>query len=258
MQKLLLSGAAAGALFASSLAVNAADLPAYRPAPAPAPYWSWSGFYLGGPVGSGWAHKEWTADPTGFFTFRVGPNGFPASSDIGGAVYGAQAGFNYQFGQTVLGLEVEGSFADIQGDTKCANAAFICETKVRALGAVTGRLGYAFDRALLYVKGGAAFASERYHADSFFFPVTGPFGVDLQARDTRWGGTVGAGLEYAFGPSWSAKVEYNYYGFDTRRIDFTNVATGAVVPLEIKQNIQIVKLGVNYKLDWFSPVVANY
>src|SRR5262245_19800221 len=206
MRKLLLSSVAAAALSAAVLPAKAADLAPYR---APAPYWSWTGFYFGGHLGSGWAFKQWD-DPTGVFAaFGITP--FTGKSDFGGAIGGFQVGFNYQVGSLVWGLEADASLADIEGDTRCALALALCNTHITALGTITGRLGYTWDYLLLYVKGGAAWAREDLRLNSFFFAD------DFQATDTRWGWTIGAGLEYAFTSGFSAKVEYNYLGFVTER-----------------------------------------
>ena len=68
-----------------------------------------------------------------------------------------------------------------------------------------GQVGYAWNAALLYVKGGAAVASQRC---DIFNTLTG---IDLgQAERTHWGGVVGVGLEYGFAPNWTAGIEYDY------------------------------------------------
>ena len=158
MRKLLLGATALVAVIAGTPA-HSADLAVRAPY---VPAWSWTGFYFGGHVGGVWVRKDWEADPSGFFTPIVGPNGFPARSDIGGTTYGIQFGYNYQVGQWVWGVEVDWAFADVQGNTRCANAQLLCETKVKSLGDATVRLGYTVDHLLLYLKGGAAWAREQY------------------------------------------------------------------------------------------------
>ena len=73
---------------------------------------------------------------------------------------------------------------------------------------------------------------------------------NFQGLETRFGWTAGAGVEWAFSPNWSVKLEYDYYGFGTRSVTFVDSITGTVGPLDI-QNIQVVKLGVN--LHVFGP-----
>jgi len=137
----------------ASAPVMAADM-RLPPPPAPAPLaFPWTGFYLGAHMGSAWTNGEWTA---------IGVLGTDASIDAAGFIGGVQAGFNYQFaGGWVIGLE-----GDFTGSTmsKSVNGCFAdptqtCTLKNRWTALLTGRLGYAFDRSLFYVKGGAAWAS---------------------------------------------------------------------------------------------------
>ena len=75
----------------------------------------------------------------------------------------------------------------------------------------------------------------------------------------KWGWTAGAGVEYALTRNWSAKLEYDFMGFGTSRVDFDLGPAGlAIIPIDVKQRIQAVKLGLNYKLDWGALVAASY
>jgi outer membrane immunogenic protein len=244
MKKLLLGTAALVALATANPAFSA-DLPAKAPVYAPA--WSWTGFYFGGHIGAGWARKDWVFDASGL----LGGINFPGNSNIGGYVGGGQLGFNYQSGQLVWGAEVSLSAAEIEGDAKCVVGTALCNTRVDWLGTATIRLGYAADRLLAYVKGGAAWAHDNYRISSTNFVNV------LEAKHTRWGGTVGAGLEYAFNQAWSAKVEYDYLGLGTRRVTLVD-QFNIRYPVDIRQDIHIFQLGVNYRFDWASPVVARY
>jgi outer membrane immunogenic protein len=119
------------------------------------------------------------------------------------------------------------------------------------LGSVTGRLGYAWGPALLYAKGGYAFKdSDGLTASVAGSPVA--FTTDSNHRD---GYTVGAGLEYMFAPSWSAKIEYQYYNFGS-----TTFVTGPVglVGTRYRDDENTVKAGINYRFNWGGPVVARY
>lgn len=251
--KTSLLGATALVAIITGTPARSADLPAIK-VPFVAPVWNWTGFYFGGHIGAGSAFKQWD-DPTNAF---VPVTGFPftGKSDIGGSIGGGQIGFNYQNGAVVWGVEADASFADIEGDARCATAIFLCNAQITSLGTITGRLGFSWDHLLFYGKFGGAWAHEKYRANSFFFLD------DFQATDTRWGWAIGAGLEYAFTSGLSVKVEYNYLDFGTKQIAFSNTgiptiaSIAAGVPLDIKQNMHLVKLGVNYRLDWFSPAVA--
>ena len=218
---------------------SAADIPVKAPVRAPATIpvspFSWTGCYIGGHVGGGWALKDWTDNIGG------------TSHTADGVVAGGQVGCDYQAGQWVFGAEGQFSWANLEGQS--VNPAFPTETersKIDFIGTVTGRLGYAVDRTLFYVKGGGAWVNERFDvADT---AVGG--GVHYDAgRQTRWGWTVGAGLEYAFAPNWSAKIEYNYMDFGSDRFVFNDVVhsdPGFSIP-GIDQQIHTVKIGLNWR-----------
>jgi outer membrane immunogenic protein len=235
MKKLLLAGAAIFALCSAS--AMAADVPVkmpYKAAPA-APVFNWSGFYVGGNVGYGWASKDW--------------NTGPISMDPKGVVGGGQIGVNWQSGVWVFGIEGAGDWADLRNTTSCPNPAFNCRSKVDGLASVTGRIGYAWNTALLYVKGGGGWSFDKYDVH---LAATGAF--TAAGSETRGGWTVGVGYEYAFSPNWSARIEYDYYGFGSRTLTFTDASL-----VRIRENVQTVTVGLNYKFDWGkSPVVAKY
>lgn len=225
---------------ACSQLANAADLPP-APPPAPAPYYkpalppifSWTGFYLGLHGGGAFGKKDWS-DPI------LGSLG---SHDVSGGVAGGQIGFNYQAGPAVFGVEVDAAWAGLRGSHNLlAIPGVVAETKVDFLGTVTGRVGAAWGMALLYVKAGGAWAHDKYDLTIV--------GVNVaSASETRWGWTVGAGLEYAFSPNWSAKIEYNYLDFGTKTV--TSTILGVIpVSADIGQNINIVKAGFNYRFGY--------
>ena len=144
---------------------------------------------------------------------------------------GVQAGYDYQFAPNwVMGLEANYSFLDTS--SSFAN---------RGLGSVTGRLGYTWGPAMLYAKGGYAWADSRF---------SNGFG----GSGGRDGYTVGGGLEYMFTQNWSGKIEYQYYDFG-----HVNVfdGTGAFVG-NIHNDQHTIKAGLNYRFNWGGPVVAKY
>jgi outer membrane immunogenic protein len=167
---------------------------------------------------------------------------FPNYGTVGGTIGGGQIGFNYQSGSIVLGLEADASWASVDGATRCAFAYFICGSQVNSLGTLAARIGVPLDhRTLLYVKAGAAWAHDKYHMNSFEF-------IDvLDGSQTRWGWMGGGGLEYAFAPDWSAKVEYNYLDLGTARVVFMDTVDPTAVPIDIRQNLHLIKLGINYR-----------
>jgi outer membrane immunogenic protein len=238
----LLAGFAASAIFSG--AAMAADIsrPVYKAPPAgalPVTY-DWTGFYVGGHVGYGWAHNDWRD------AFGLG-----LTNSSNGFLGGGQAGFNYQIGQFVLGAEGDFSWSGINGGSTAGlavpppGASF--NTDLNWISTLTGRAGIAFDRWLVYGKGGVAWANSKFSTNNYTFPAA----VDV--TDTRIGWTAGAGVEYAFAPAWSAKLEYNYLDFGD-----TNVSFAPGISTNIDQQIHAVKLGINYKFGFPGATAAHY
>jgi len=222
------------ALFAAVAAIgfasiaSAADMPvkAVR-GPIAAPVYNWTGFYVGGFGGGLWGKKDWT-----FL------NGATTGHTANGFLGGAQIGYNWQAASWVFGIQGDWGWSGAKGSSACPNAAFTCETQIKSLGSVTGRVGYAWNNVLAYVKGGGAWIKDDYKATSGANIYTG--------SNTPGGWTVGTGLEYGFTPNWSAFVEYDYYNFGTHRIVFTNAA-GATDNFDSKQRVGVIKGGVNFR-----------
>jgi outer membrane immunogenic protein len=229
--------ALAGAV-GSPLAAFAQADPVYkaRPGAGPAVY-NWTGFYAGAHGGYGWS---------------LGGN-----LKIEGWLAGAQVGYNHQVNQWVFGVEADGSFTDIQGQVRVADDAPPSVANfadyVEGLATIAGRLGYAWNNVLFYGKGGAA--AVRNHLQ-FTYNASG------NSREWQWGWMAGVGLEYGIGQNWSIKVEYNYLDFGTKGYTFQtcNSCPGPAAPfdVELKQQIQVVKLGLNWRFYNPSPVVARY
>ena len=155
--------------------------------------------------------------------------------DYDGFIGGGQVGFNYQINQFVLGAEGDWGWTNAKGSTGCiSNAAISCGVELKSVATLTGRVGYAIDRVLLYVKGGGVWVREDYPVA----PGT-PFAITLSNSRTGW--LVGGGLEYGLSANWSTKLEYNYLGLGTDRLNFA----GAIE--DITQKAHVVKLGVNYR-----------
>jgi outer membrane immunogenic protein len=216
---------------------EAADLPPARMPPAVAPIayappvYNWTGFYIGGNIGGGFADSRWS-DPFG------GPhNTFNDSGFIGGG----QVGYNAQFNWLVLGVEGDFDWTNLKGSGTDSIGDSI-NTKTEWTSTATGRIGAAFDRLLVYGKGGVAFAQDRSTLNDVF-------GGSASTSQTRTGWTAGAGLEYALDRNWSAKVEYDYLGFGSQSL---NLGTPALpgYTTNASLNVQEVKAGVNYHFNW--------
>ena len=224
MKRVILAATSALILAAGINAAAAADLgrrPVQMPIKAPpmySPAYNWSGFYLGINGGGGWGRSSW--DSVGGF-------------DVDGWLVGGTVGYNYQMGQTVLGIEGDIDWSNIKGSSAPASCPLGCETKNTWLGTVRGRLGYSFDRFLPYVTGGVAFCDIK---------ASTPGVAGNSATNTGW--TAGAGVEYAFTNNLSAKVEYLYVDLG----DFNcGISCGASATDNVSFNANIVRGGLNYK-----------
>jgi outer membrane immunogenic protein len=234
MKRMLIVGAlalAAGGQMFSAGALFAADLPYPRPLPQapvayfpPPPAYSWTGFYIGINGGGGFGNSNFL-DPV------LGNSG---SFNISGGLIGGTVGANYQFGQFVLGIEGDGDWQNFDGTTGNGSCAFVgCETKSNWLATVRGRAGYAWDRVLFYGTGGAAFANVQAAAGVFPFQSS-----------TQTGWTAGLGVEYAFAPNWSAKVEYLYVGLPNAPCGFGSCGSTTTT---VSLNESVIRGGVNFK-----------
>ena len=253
MKKFLLGTVGLVALSLSAPA-SAADLAARPYAKAPpmiAAVYDWSGFYIGINGGWGSTHKCW--DFSGQATARLAVNLAEGCHDATGGTVGGQIGYRWQASSWVFGLEAQGNWADFTGSNVSLNFPLITNrTKVDAFGLFTGQVGYAFNNALLYVKGGAAVVGDKY---SYFPTATGI--VNGTANETRWGGVVGVGLEYGFAPNWSVGIEYDHAFMGGRDITFNQTAPVVASPVDrIGQDLDIVTARINYR--WGGPVVAKY
>jgi len=236
-----LFAASAIPILLAGLPTQAADMPAKPPIYKPPVAYSWTGFYIGGHVGSGWNTGEW----------RLVGIGNVGSGTAPGFVGGAQIGVNYQIDAVVLGFESDVSWADLSGENCNLQGTLNCNSKAERFGTIAGRVGVAFDRALVYFKSGAAWGHYTHVVSLLGAPIP-----ENQVSSSKWGWMAGAGIEYALMRNWSAKLEYDFIDFGTGRVDLNfGFAPGAG---ETKQRIQTVKLGLNYKFDWGGAVAASY
>jgi outer membrane immunogenic protein len=128
-------------------------------------------------------------------------------------------------------------------------------SRIDSFGLITGQVGYAWNSVLLYVKGGGAVVGDKY--DVFAAPGTPGAGALLaSARETRWGGTVGAGLEFGFAPNWSVGVEYDHMFLGHRTIGLTTPAGAVFASDRIGQDVDMGLVRLNYR--WGGPVIAKY
>jgi len=251
MKKVLLVTSSLIALGAVAPA-SAADLAArpYTKAPPPvvASVYDWTGFYIGINGGWGSSHNSWTN--TAVAGVALTPFG-EGSHDASGGTVGGQIGYRWQAGGWVFGLEAQGNWADFSGSN--ASAAFALlnnRTKIDSFGLFTGQIGYAWNTTLFYVKGGAAVTDSKYEG------LTTAGALVDSASDTRWGGTVGVGLEWAFAPGWSAAVEYDHLFMGNNNYTLVTPTGLNSRNDDIKQDVDLVTVRLNYKFG--GPVVPRY
>lgn len=223
--------ATTGFVAIATATASAADLPrrpVYKAPPAPiAQIYDWTGFYIGGHLGGAWSSEEATLVGTGS-TAGLDPSGFLA---------GGQIGVNWQNGNWVLGIEGDLSWTNADGSSTLAGNTIRSDHNWYAT--ATGRIGYAWNNWLAYVKGGAAWMDADYSL------------VGITASDTRTGWTVGTGLEWGVAPNWSAKVEYNYMDFGTDRFALP-------ASTDIDTQVHAVKFGLNYRFPWAGAISTRY
>jgi outer membrane immunogenic protein len=242
MKKVLLSAVALGASVAALAApALAADMPArtYTKAPVytpPQAIYNWTGFYIGGNIGGAFSQNSSLEGNNGRF------------------MGGVEGGFDYQFAPNfVAGVEAQYSWMD----RNTTNFGFpggnvITATGADQLGSVTGRIGYTWGPALLYAKGGYAWRDGGGVGVTNAAGTPAAFTADGNRKD---GYTVGAGLEYMFAPSWSAKAEYQYYNFGNTT--FTS-GPAPIVGSRFNSDEHTVKVGVNYRFGWGGPLASKY
>lgn len=241
--KLLLAGLASVLAAGAAKAADLAQKPILKAPPAAAmPAFSWTGCYAGLNGGGAWGRDPIYARSAAAITGSSYADVHTASAILGG-----QAGCDLQFsGKWVIGLEGQLDGTNLSGQGNIAlfpgNAGQYVQTQTRWLGSVTGRLGYAdlIPHTLVYVKGGAAWAGDKYVINVNAGALNGTF------DQTPFGWTMGGGLEWAIDPRWSIFLEYDHYDFS--RQGFNSTAPGVADTITINgPTIDAVEVGFNYR-----------
>jgi outer membrane immunogenic protein len=290
--KRLLLGAITAALLAGP--AIAADMRVKPRAYVPPPAFSWTGCYLGGFAGGAWSKGADFTD-LGNTTRHSYSGGSSASNilpshswgvgDSGGSfIGGGTLGCNWQpvGSAMVLGLEGELGYLKLRGSTFDPNTLVGTQNTLDVLGSasvgnwygmITGRLGYAYDRVLIYVKGGAAFVRTQASVlDQCGTPNPGPgcgnWLISTSGSQTPTVGTFGGGIEWAFGQNWTVKGEYMFIGlhngFQTSGlatiVPSGNTFSGGPFVFNHRFNgINTVKVGLNYRFNWWNaPIATRY
>jgi outer membrane immunogenic protein len=226
---LLLVSAGAFVSFAGSAAAQASKRAVLK-APPPRAIDSAVSWYVGAHIGGGWASIS-AADAA-------------QSLNASGGIGGVQVGANYQVQRTVYGIEGDVSYASVLGDVTGTVGGVTTTTGVRHrwFATLAGRLGFAQDRTLAYVKAGLAATSYTWSVSALGGAVSG------SSSNDRWGGVVGAGVEQALSPGISAKLEYNYLNFGNRSESITTAGGVVLTATDVRMDAHLLKFGLNVRL----------
>ena len=237
-QHLLLASALCGVPFIAS----AADLPVKAPPMVqvvqPIPF-TWTGLYVG--VSGGVISEDFTATDLGSLRENE-----PSWNNIGdtyglsgtAGLFGFNVGYNWQVAPNwVIGVEADLSWTGL--DDSSSTNGFTVSSKLNWLGTLRGRIGYAFDRILIYGTGGLAYGNVEYKAFATNFPS---YNFN---KDTSTGWTAGGGLEWAFANNWTARAEALYVDFGDQIGFFPEGNSGC--RFGFKNNYVLGRVGLNYK-----------
>jgi outer membrane immunogenic protein len=259
--KQIVCGALAVALLGSVAApALAADLPSRKEAPvyiAPAPVYSWTGFYVGAEFGGQFGKN------TGSLVNNYTQNTYltTGSYNTSGVIGGGLVGYNYQINQFVLGVEGDLTGSSNQGRYTNAIGSASVETQYGFGGGIRGRLGYAIDRTLIYATGGWAFENikQTYNTD-YNFATGGILSnwANNNQNTSRSGYTIGGGVEYAFAPNWSGRLEYRYSDYGKYVSLYNNALWNAPLSVQQHPTDNVIEAALIYHFAAPAPVVAKY
>lgn len=235
----------------------------------------WTGCYFGGHLGGASGGDVWSVNPSdpslvGVYVKALFRPDALGNQDEKGILGGAQVGCDLQVQKHfVVGLQGDFSWENLKSSHSLTDTAAIADTlivrsftgntNVDRMGSITGRLGYSSERALFYVKGGAAWVHNNYGMsfDQTFTFLSAPVHTDFagitgSASEMRWGWIVGTGFEYALSKHVSTFVEYDFSDFGSHAVKFSCAGTSCAAPLggallNIDQQMQQVKLGLNVR-----------
>ena len=247
-------------------------------APIMAPISYWDGFYIGINGGYSWgkAGRELSFfNPlTGIQVIPPIGSGTTSDSNLNGGLFGGQIGYNWQSGNWVFGFETDAQWTNQRGSASAlcgviATVLSAClpgvslgtsaaiEQRLDWFGTFRGRAGVLVTPGvLLYGTGGAAYGSLSTDITvTTITPLGLPFGVTRSGSQSKFGWTLGGGIEAMFGSNWSGKLEYLYMDLGT--VSATNNAGIIGSNLSTRVTDNIFRAGINYHFS-AGPVVARY
>jgi outer membrane immunogenic protein len=267
VNKTLGLGFGALALAAMTIPTAAADLERRPPPPlvaAPAVVYNWSGFYIGGNIGGKWADQDGTLfldQVVGFTPLGLVGFGNGGNDSNGAFVGGGQVGYNWQTGAWVFGIEGDFQGTNLKREFVCCGPLApqiffvpgdIISVKNNWQASIRGRLGYAWDRFLVYATGGGAFANIKATValQNFF----GPAALVASESDTLTGWTVGAGFEWGLWSNWTIGLEYRFSSFDSSDFNHGNLFLTPITFAPLRSNFSLetneVTARLNYRFGW--------
>jgi outer membrane immunogenic protein len=257
MKRILLTTVSLGVLGLVSPALGA-DLPTYTKAPALAtPVYDWSGFYVGAFGGGGWGNHN--------VNNALGPNtsfaNYTANYPSQGGMGGGEAGYNFQSGSVVVGIEATGFWSNINGSDAVAvgqglfaNVAAVDADSLRWGGTLRARGGVTVDRLMLFFTGGWAFGDIAHTNTAVGLPA-----IQDQFTVHANGLVAGGGIAYALTNNLIGKVEYSYYnfnGYNRPAVGGTGLTSNGQLPYTTESTYSVITVGLDYKFG--GPVVARY
>ena len=273
MKKVLLI-ATAGFLAFGTVMASAADMaPVVAKAPPPLPqvYYPWTGFYIGGNIGDGFANTDFSGTTTGTLGVKPFQETFNGSRSQHGWLGGGQIGINYEIvPRLVVGVEGDIDWSNIKGSvsacsSKTAAGVIDCATgatKIDDFGTVRGRVGYVFDNLLVFGSGGFAWAHETATVtetcNGAKCPKTsGVLAINSASYSaTPDGWAAGAGFEWRVLPNWLLRVEYLRLQFNRGTSTYSLNGTVGAAPFASTSNVsantgvEVLRVGLSYLFNW--------
>jgi outer membrane immunogenic protein len=249
MLRLFRAAALASATLTASGIAHAADLgrpppPPPQPVYAPPPVFTWTGFYIGGNLGVAWTQGDVT-DSFG--------NSFSNSQN---AVFtgGGQVGANFQINWLVVGVEADFDWLANNNNSSNAvvigNNAFQVSANDRWITTLAARVGVAANNWLFYAKGGGGWVGVN---EFTLTNVTAGAAISSSNSNSNTGWLAGAGIEWAFAPNWTAKVEYDFLGLNnsTLTVPVGTPVVGGDIITTTNRDVQTLTVGLNYLFNWY-------
>jgi outer membrane immunogenic protein len=207
----------------------------FKDAPLPS---NWTGFYVGGHAGLINGNTQGGIEQFGPIVAAVTATDY----DMNGGMYGVHAGYNYQMGSMVMGIEGTYSGSSAQGNSSCVIGLMDCQRKLDWVATVVGRLGYAMDKTMVYGLAGVAWG--KLETDVELFGVIPLF----EGNETHVGWTVGLGVEHAVSDNMLVRVEYSHIdlGSETHSLNFPGASVPGL-PNEVEATFDTIKIGLSYK-----------